>query len=193
MPTALSDPSTSLYLILGAVTVVLGAVAARRQRRSDLLNFAIPAGLLLALFLIDLAFESPREQVVRALKEMEAGTQNKKYDDVFKHVSDKFQYKTLDKKALQQAARSADSIPNWEGVVLLDVTRDRFSQPDKETAVQVFEVKPLRLPGDEYLFQCEAIFKLESGQWRLTGCTFFKTRVENGKRVRAEEVTPPGL
>src|SRR5262249_25495090 len=63
MPTVLSDPSPTLYVILGALVIIFGAIAARRQKRSDVINFAIPAVLLLALFLIDRAFESPREQV----------------------------------------------------------------------------------------------------------------------------------
>src|SRR5215216_2089479 len=115
MPTAFSDPSPTLYLILGILVVILGAIALRRQRRSDVINFLIPAALLLALFLIDQAVESPREQIVSSIREMETATQNKHHADVFKHVSNDFKYKSLDKKQLQDKAQLVESLPNWEG------------------------------------------------------------------------------
>jgi hypothetical protein len=187
MPTALSDPSTTLYAILGVFSLVLGIVALRKQRRTDLINFAIPAVAFLALVIIDHLYESPREQIVVAVGEMEAGTQNKKLDDVFKHVSDKFQYKfqnvTMDKKGLQEKARQAESISSWEGIKVNALTRDRFRQLDVDTAEQRFDVQPLRLPGNEYRFECVATFKKEGEAWRLAGFKLFKD---------GQEVTPPG-
>src|SRR5687767_486314 len=90
MPTALSDPSTALYAVLGVAALVLGLLALRRQRRSDVINFAIPAAALLAVFLIDRFVESPRETVTRVLKEMEVASQERRYDEMFQHVSDQF-------------------------------------------------------------------------------------------------------
>src|SRR6478609_6144232 len=108
MPTAFSDPSPTLYLVLGVVTVTFGAVAVRRQRRSDVINFLIPAALLLALFLIDQAIESPREAAVRKIKEMGTASRDRKYDDLFRHVSESFKYRSLDKKGLRDRARQAE-------------------------------------------------------------------------------------
>jgi hypothetical protein len=184
MPTVLSDPSGTLYGVLGAVVVIFGAIAVRRQKRSDVINFAIPAILLLALFLIDLAFESPREQIEKVIKEMEAGTQNKKHEDVFKHVSESFKYKTLDKKGLQEKARLVESIPNWEGIKVASLERKGFVQKDDNTAEQQFEVHPVRLGTGEYRYDCVATFKKEGGQWRLVGFRLLKD---------GQEVTPPGL
>ena len=110
MPTFLSDPSTALYADpRGGRPGHSACVAARRQRRTDLINFLIPAAILLALFLIDETYESPREAVARKLKEMESASQAKKYDDLFKHVSDSFQYKSLDKKGLRDRAEPGRS------------------------------------------------------------------------------------
>jgi hypothetical protein len=184
MPTAFSDPSPTLYLILGILVVILGAIALRRQRRSDVINFLIPAALLLALFLIDLAVESPREQVVASIREMETATQNKKHSDVFKHVSNDFRYKSLDKKQLQDRAQLVEALPNWEGLKVTDLSREGFVQKDANTAEQRFDVMPLRMPGTEYRYECVATFKNENGRWMLT--TFRLTKDEH-------EVNPPGL
>ena len=185
MPTALSDPTTALYTILAAITLMLGVIALRRQKRSDVINFAIPAVALAALFIIDRMVESPREQIVKNLQEMEAASQNKKLDELFSHVSDKFQYKTLDKKGLRDKANQAESLPNWQGIKIGAGTlnRDGFAIKD-DTAEQKFEVMPIGLPGNEYRYECTATFKNEGGKWRLIGCKFFKD---------GQEVTPPGL
>src|SRR2546422_3365547 len=129
MPTFLADPSTALYAILGVVTLVLGVVAARRQKRSDAINFVIAAAILLAVFLIDRAYESPREAVARKLKEMESASQANRYDELFRHVSDKFQYKSLDKKALRDKANMATTFFP-EGVRIWNVGRPNFKQID---------------------------------------------------------------
>jgi hypothetical protein len=184
MPTVLSDPSPTLYVILGAVVVIFGAIAARRQKRSDVINFAIPAVLLVVVYLIDRAVESPREQVVKAIQEMEAATQNKKHDEVFKHVSESFKYKTLDKKGLQEKARLVESLPNWEGIKVIRLDRKGFVQKDDNTIEQQFEVQPLRMPGTEYRYDCVATFKKENGLWRLVGFRLLKD---------GQEVSPPGL
>jgi hypothetical protein len=184
MPTALSDPSPTLYLILGVLVVILGAVAVRRQRRTDLINFLIPAALLAALFVIDRLVESPREQLVVTLREMETATQNKKHADVFKHVSNDFKYKSLDKKGLQERAQLVEALPNWEGIKVIDLNREGFVQKDANTVEQRFDVQPLRMPGTEYRYECVATFKNENGKWMLT--TFRLTK-------DGAEVSLPGL
>jgi hypothetical protein len=93
MPTFLSDPPTSVYTILGAMVIVLAAVAFRRQKKNDLITFALGSLLLLAIFLIDKMIESPREITLRQVQEMAAASHAKQYDDLFKHVSESFKYK----------------------------------------------------------------------------------------------------
>ena len=53
--------------------------------------------------------------MVRTLKEMETASQAKRYDDLFKHVSDKFQYKSLDKKGLREKANLAEKAISRRG------------------------------------------------------------------------------
>ena len=185
MPTFLADPSTALYAILAVAVLVTGVIAAKRQKRSDLINFLIPTAALVAVFLIDQAYESPRETVARTLKEMESASQAKRYDDLFKHVSDKFQYKSLDKKGLREKASLAEGyFP--EGVRIWNVTRENFHPKDDGSVEQEFDVQPVSSPQFRYI--CVGVFKQEAdGQWRLVT---FRLYPVVGER---QEVTPPGL
>jgi ketosteroid isomerase-like protein len=171
MPTVLSDPSPTLYVILGAVVVIFGAIAVRRQKRSDVINFAIPAVLLLALFLIDRAFESPREKVEKAIKEMGTATRAKKHDDVFRHVSDSFKYKSLDKKGLQDKARQADVI-GFGGISEYDLARSGFRAIDDNTIEQGFRVKHAGQP-EVHFFVVGTFKKDPDGEWRLSTFKLF--------------------
>jgi hypothetical protein len=171
MPTFLSDPSTALYAILGVITLVLGVVAARRQKRSDLINFGIVAAVLLAVFLIDRAVESPREAAVRKIQEMGAASRAKKYDDLLKHVSDSFKYKSLDKAGLRDRARQAEAI-GFGGISEYDLARSGFKQVNDTTIEHGFRVKHNGQP--ELHFYVVGTFKKEpDGEWRLTTFKLF--------------------
>jgi hypothetical protein len=188
MPTFLSDPSTALYVVLAVAVLVTGVLLAKRQKRSDLINFAIPAAVLLAVFVIDQMFESPRETVARKLKEMESASQARKYDDLFKHVSDKFEYKSHDKKWLREKASQAEGyFP--EGVRIWNVNRANFKQVDDATIEQEFDVQPVGHPEGRY--QCVGVFKKEAdGEWRMM--TFRLYQLVGGGEGRPE-VTLPGM
>jgi hypothetical protein len=189
MPTFLSDPSTALYVVLAVAVLVTGVLLAKRQRRTDLINFAIPAVALLALFVIDQVYESPRETVARTLKEMESASQGRKYDELFRHVSEKFQYKSLDKKGLREKANLAEQFFP-DGMAIWNIKRDsdHFRQ-EGDTIEQEFDVQPKNHPEGRY--QCVAVFKKEAdGEWRIV--TFRLYPVVSGGEGR-QEVSPPGL
>jgi hypothetical protein len=65
MPTFLSDPPQVVYLILGGLLVITGAIAAQRQDRRTMIPFLGSFLLMLAVFLTDRLVESPREEAVR--------------------------------------------------------------------------------------------------------------------------------
>jgi hypothetical protein len=171
MPDFLADPTTTMYVVLGAMVVVLGAMALRRQKRSDVITFVIGAVLLLALFLIDRAVESPRESAVRKIQEMGAASRAKKHDDLFKHVSESFKYRTLDKKGLQERARQAESI-GFGGIAEYDLARSGCRRIDDTTVEQGFRVKHTGYP--ELHFYVVGTFKKDAdGEWRLTTFKLF--------------------
>jgi hypothetical protein len=188
MPTFFSDPSTAQYAILAVAVLVLGAVAARRQKRADAIFFAMVAALFLLVVAIDFAVESPRESVVRTLKEMETASQGKKYDDLFKHVSDKFQYKALDKKGLRELAKQAE-IHFPEGVRIWNANRGNFKLLDDNTIEQEFDIQPVN--GPQFRHQCVGVFKKEAdGEWRMTTFRLYSIVGQEGGR---QEVSPPGM
>ena len=163
-------------------------VAFRRQKKANGIAFAVAALVLGLVILIDVLVESPRETVARTLKEMEAASQGRKYDELFKHVSDKFQYHALDKKALREKADLAEQFFP-EGVRIWNVTRGNFNPVDDTTVEQEFDVQPVNNPAFRY--QCVGVFKKEvDGRWRMT--TFRLYPVVNDGPGRSE-VTPPGL
>lgn len=165
MPTFLTDPTPTLYILLGTMVIVLGSIALRRQKRGDLISFAIAAAVLVALFLIDRVEESPREEVVRKIAEMGTASRDKKTADVFKHVSESFKYKSLDKKGLQDKARQAESF-GFGGISQYAVDRSRFKEIDGTTVEQGFGVKHNGQP--EIPFTVLGTFKKDAdGQWRL--------------------------
>ncbi|HEX3150846.1 MAG TPA: hypothetical protein VHR66_22400 [Gemmataceae bacterium] len=189
MPTFFSDPSTAEYAILALAALVLGGVAARRQKKADVILFGVVAALLAAVAIIDFAVESPRETVVRTLKEMEAASQAKKYDDLFKHVSEKFQYKALDKKGLREMAKLAET-QSPEGMRIWNTNRANFKLIDDNTIEQEFDVQPVNAP--QYRHQCVGVFKKEAdGEWRLT--TFRLYSIVSGGEGPRQEVSPPGM
>ena len=106
MPNVLADPPSSVYVMLGAMVVILLAIAMRRQKKGDVVTLVIGAIVFLAILIIDRAVESPREQVVRKIAEMGAASRNRNYDDIFKHISESFKHKSLDKKSLREKARA---------------------------------------------------------------------------------------
>jgi hypothetical protein len=190
MPTLLSDPTSTMYIAFGAIVVVLGALALRRQKKADVITFAAGAALLLVLYLIDITHESPREQVVRKLKEMESATHAKNYDEVFKHISESFKYKSLDKKGLRDKARLAEQyFP--EGVSIWDHGRTNFKEMVDGTIEQEFAVQPKNNP--QFRYQCVGVFKKEpDGEWRLITFRLYPV-VGGSEGGQREEVTPPGL
>jgi hypothetical protein len=190
MPTLISDPTSTMYIVFGAMVVVLGALALRRQKKSDVITFVVAAVLLLALYLIDRAVESPREQVVRNLNEIQSASQAKNYDEAFKHISDSFQYKSLDKKALREKARMGEQyFP--EGISIFDAKRSDFKEMVDGTLEQEFKVQPKG--HAEFQYYCVGVFKKDpDGEWRLITFRLYPL-LGGGSSGQREEVTPPGL
>jgi hypothetical protein len=188
MPTALSDPSSSFYILLGAIVVVLGAIALRRQKRSDLVSFGIAAAILLAVFLIDRAVESPREGVDRALTQIGTAGQANDYDGMFKHVSESLNYKGKSKHAARDAAEMAKRYFN-DGIRIWGADRKGFKLIDETTAEQEFDAQFVNAPQTRH--SCVGIFKKEDGEWRLTSFRLYP--VVGGDGEKKQEVTPPGL
>ena len=187
MPTLLSDPTRPMYILFGAMVVILGALALRRQKKSDIITFVVAAVLLLVLYIIDRSVESPREQVVRKIDEMKSASQSKKYDDLFKHVSDSFNYKGLDKKALRDKAHLAEQY--FDGIEAWDYGRNDFKIVDDTTVQQGFLVQPKNSNNPALQRYVVATFKKEGEEWRLKTFAIY----DPIKKTNDAELGIPGL
>ena len=98
MPTFFSDPADSLYITLFIVMLVGVGIWYRYRTRKTLIAAGIGVGLLVALFLIDRLFESPREIVIRTAGEFEADFNTGEWNKFEKHIAENFDRKGKKKK-----------------------------------------------------------------------------------------------
>jgi hypothetical protein len=93
MPTFLSDPSSTVYFVLIGAVLITGAIAARKQDRRSWVILGAAACVLLMVFLIDRAFESPREGAVAAVLGMVQAADGRNPHAFAEHIADAFEYK----------------------------------------------------------------------------------------------------
>jgi hypothetical protein len=98
MPTFLSDPPQIVYLLLGGLLVVTGAIAAQYQDRRSALPFGIAFFLILLVFLLDRFSESPREEAVRRVNMMALAADAKNPDAFVAHVAEQVTIQTEQNK-----------------------------------------------------------------------------------------------
>jgi hypothetical protein len=186
----LTDPSPTLYIILGTVVIILAALWARNRTRSNLIQLAIGVAFLLAVVVCDVLVESPREQAVRLMKEMARATQERRMDDAFRHISDTFNYNGITKTALRDRARWAQDQPGFAGVGVSTFERADARRIDDKTVQIGFEVFALNAPVGEGRFYCLGTFKQETdGEYRLTGLEFHKAN----EGAAGPVISPPYL
>src|SRR5262245_20737769 len=89
MPEFLADPPQALYLVLGGLLVITGAIAAQKQDRRAAIPFGIAALLMMLLFLIDRFSESSRDEAVRRTHMMAMAADAKNPVAFVEHVTDK--------------------------------------------------------------------------------------------------------
>ena len=93
MPTFLSDPPFSVYLVLVAVVLVAFAVWFSNRSRRSLAVLAGASALLAVVFLIDMLFESTREEAVRRAQAMVKAADARDTEAFVSHIADKFEYR----------------------------------------------------------------------------------------------------
>jgi hypothetical protein len=190
MPTWLSDPPTSLYLLLGAAggLALLAAYflpGGRPKGRGPKPKgpsprawlIAIGALALLLLFglgVCDWLYESDREQIVRKLHEMSEGVREKDLDRSFRHVSDSFHVGQSGKAQFRSLADQAVRSGQVTDIAVWDVVIEPIGKDDTKAKVR-FRFKPKGGAfRDEVHFIGKAVFVREAdGQWRLLSFEVF--------------------
>lgn len=185
MPTFLSDPSPTTYAIVAIMVAVLVGIYLRSRKRKDLYPLIGGVAVLIAVVAIDRFVESPREAAMRKMQEMSEATANKKWDDVFKNISESFKYKgatgnQTDKKGLREKVRSIESMVD-KGIAIFDFNRSDFRQIDEKTSEIGFRAQLKDRP--ESVTYVKAIFTKEpDGVWRMSSFTCFEPINTNEKR-----------
>jgi hypothetical protein len=107
MPVFLSDPSSATYLVLAAVVIVAGAVAARWQDRKRVAAFVVALLLLGGLILLDRLYDSPREEAVAGTTAIITAVSQRNTEAFLSQVSDSFDARGLKKADLRRAVELA--------------------------------------------------------------------------------------
>ncbi|MEZ6139226.1 MAG: hypothetical protein R3B84_01525 [Zavarzinella sp.] len=180
MPDFIIDPAPMVYIILVAFTVILAALAFRRQTRRDLIFFGFAAGILLTWFLLDRAYESGREQVNRKISEMAEASQSNDYKKVFDNISPTFKYKALNKDGLFQLSQRGKQFLT-DGVELWGMNRQSFKQINPTTIEMGFNAQGKGMP--QSLRYCVGVFQKEAdNEWRMTSFRLYNpVQKDNGE------------
>jgi hypothetical protein len=86
-----ADPPQWVYLLLAGLLVVTGALAAQKQDRRAALAFGLSFLLMLLVFVLDKALESPREEATRRVYMMQIAADTKNPDLFVEHVADRLE------------------------------------------------------------------------------------------------------
>jgi hypothetical protein len=170
------DPPQIVYLLLGGLLVVTGAIAAQKQDRRAVIPFGIAALLLLLIFLIDRFCESPREEAVRRVYMMQLAADAKNPDAMAEHVADKLMIvagdgegKTITREELK--ASSFWSILRSQNVhiAVWGFSRDDAKQINDNT-IEIGFLGKGEIPGGAQIpVYLRATFaKQTDGSWKLT-------------------------
>lgn len=107
MPTLLSDPSTTTYVLLGLAAAAAGFGWVRTRTRTSLRVFAALVGLVALVAGVDYFVESPREEAVRRVRLMEAAINARDWAALAGHLSEQFKFRTFTKAAFRDKVSAA--------------------------------------------------------------------------------------
>src|SRR6185437_1241683 len=147
MPTFLSDPAPAFYLIVLAFVVITAAVAGRNQDRRSIIRFAVALAVLLAVYGIDKAVESPREEAVRRIEAMAHAADAKNPDRFVEHLADSVEFRNSAQPIVLKKG-AVHNLPFWSllrqynvRVTVWDFSRDDFRLIDDNTLEIGFSAK----------------------------------------------------
>jgi hypothetical protein len=182
MPSFLADPPQWMYLVLGGLLVVTGAVATQKQDRRAVTAFGIAFLLMLFLFLLDRVGESPREEAIRRVHLMGMAADAKNPDAFVEHIADKVEVQT-DQGRMQPATRDElKNAPFWTLLRQFNVrvTVDSFAREDvkviDDNTIEIgFVAKGDPQSGQRIPIYCRATFgKQSDGSFKLTAIKAFE-------------------
>jgi hypothetical protein len=169
MPTFLIDPPQVVYLLLGGLLVITGAIAAQKQDRRATIAFAFAFLLMLLMFLIDKTSESPREEAVRRTQMMAHAADTKNPDAFIEHVADRVTIapgnepgKTVTRDELKKSGFWGMLRQLNAHVAVWDFSRENVKELDKDTIEISFLAKGEISGGNQVMIFAKATFTRQS-------------------------------
>ncbi len=180
MPTFLSDPSDTFYILLFVMALI--AIVVWLRSRDKKTQFGAIAGVVIfALFILcDQAFDSPREEAVQRVEAITAALNERNADLMLSYVSDSFEYKGKKKSDIKSWVELAKQ--HNVRTAVWDFDRERVVVVSDTEIDIVFNGKVVFPDGKEFPFHFKTKFvKDKDGKLRLkTFTTYDIMRKEQG-------------
>lgn len=176
MPDWLFEGHTSIYVVLVALTVLMGVVWWQTRKRWAILGMLVALGLVGLYALLDAVVETDREQIVHKIKLMIAAVNAHDIDRAFQHISEDFRTpQGKGKEDLRQLATRYIGQHLLESVDVWDIACIGEPSRSDGTAKAAFMVKP-HGPGVEgFPAECDATFDFDAQHgWRLSRVRLLK-------------------
>jgi hypothetical protein len=179
----LTDNSTTLSILLGLIAAAL-AMIWRSNRQKKYLGYAVGALLLIGLIWVLSRFHiSDSKQLEMNVHAMANAVVDGKVDDLFKHISNDFQYKGMTRKELYEKSQAAILLHKVKEVHIANFDVQELSRTNK-TAKTRFRVSAQAAGVDRpYFFVTQADFVLEGDQWKLKSMRFYNPLVDQDKEI----------
>jgi hypothetical protein len=188
MPTLLSDPPQTFYLVLIGVVLVTGALAGRNQDRRSAIRFAVAGAVLLVFFLIDALSESPREEAVRKVTAMADAASVPDPDRFVEHVSQSFDYNGKNREDLRQSTAWGEVRARHARIAVWGFGRDAFERIS-DTEVEIGFYAKAQTPEGQFLarYVKSRFVKDPDGQYRVKTMRFYNPA---DRGINTEEPIP---
>ena len=184
----LADNATKLYILLAIIAAGF-VVAWRFSGRNKQLLGALGAILILGLIFLLAQFATSDSKILEAnVKAMADAVVDGKPDDLFKHISADFHYKTMTRDMLYAGAQREIRARRVSDIRISQFHVEEVSRAKNraQTRFQVtIQAQEARGP---YMFVTEADFVLEGNDWKLKTMRF-KPAIGN----QDQEIELPGL
>jgi hypothetical protein len=178
----LTDNSTTLSILLGLIAAALLMIW-RSNRQNKYLGGAVGALVLMGpIWVLSRFHISDSKQLEMNVHAMANAVVDGKVDDLFKYISNDFQYKGMTRKELYEKSQAAIRLHKVKEVHIanFDVQVSRTNK----TAKTRFRVSAQAAGVDRpYVFLTQADFVLEGDQWKLKSMRFYNPLVDQDKEI----------
>jgi len=183
----LFEGRTSVYIILGALAVLLLVAWWQNRWRWCLVGVGVLLVLIGAYWLLDRLVETDREQIARKVQDMAAAVKQKNLDAAFTLFSDQFHSPTgMTKQEFRKQAQSHMDRYEITELVVWDLEFPERPSREKGTATASFRFKVRGNFGEFIEHRCEPVFAYEPPHgWRMIGFKIYQP-------LSQEEVKLPG-